>query len=249
MKFIKKIMVLLVVILAAELIPYGIAKLMDDYFSGFFVNVPWRKCISILVHRGAQFLAAFVLLKLVFRCKLSDLGFNLKNKQLSIKILTYVFLIWPIIILAFFLLSIYLVPGFKGYIYGLYPPNAWGIAADLGRDILLLDAFAEEILYRSFVMLTLARYWKGSLQYKGWSVSHAALLSVPIFMFAHVAISIFPFRILYYDPIQILLTFFTGLLFALSFEKTKSLFCPIISHGYTNLIIAVAGYMTTFFVR
>lgn len=249
MKLLKKIIVLLGVIIAAELIPYGISKFMDDSISGMLANVPWGIWVSILVHRGMQFLSAYILLKLIFKGKLSDWGFNFKNKQLSLKILTYVFIIWPIIILAFFLLSLHTVPGFSNYIYRLYPPNGWSIAAHLGRDILLLDAFAEEILYRSFVMLVLAKYWQGALRVKGWSISYATLLSVPIFMFAHVSISIFPFQILYYDPVQILLTFFTGLLFAVSYEKTESLFCSVVSHGYTNLIIAIAGFLTTFFVR
>ena len=242
----KKILILLFVITVAEIIPYGFAKYIDDYFGTFiFQTDALGYFIRAFIHRGVQFLLVLILLKLMFKDKLSNLGFNFNNKSLSLKILGYVVVSWPIIIFVFFLFSMTYVNGFKSYIFNIYPPSVTQMAASLSRDILLLDAFAEEILYRTFVIFTLARYWNGRIKVYNWSISHATLLSVPIFMLAHVAISIFPFRVIRYDPIQLYLTFFTGLLFAISFEKTKSLFSPIISHGYTNLIITLAGYLTT----
>jgi membrane protease YdiL (CAAX protease family) len=113
--------------------------------------------------------------------------------------------------------------------------------ASLSRDALLLDSFAEEILYRSFVILSLERYWNGAIKIKSWSVSYAALLSVPIFMLAHISLTIFPLKVISYDPIQLVLTLFTGLLFAISFEKTRSLFAPIVLHGYTNFSLQQPG--------
>lgn len=247
MNLFKKILLLLFVIIVAEIIPYGFAKYIDDYFGKFiFQTDAFGYFIRAFIHRSVQFILVFILLKLMFQDKLSNLGFNFWNKGLSLKILGYVVISWPIIVFVFFLFSMTYVNGFKSYIFNSYPPSATQMAASLSRDILLLDAFAEEILYRTFVILTLRRYWNGRIKVYNCSVSHATLLSVPIFMLAHVAISIFPFRVISYDPIQLCLTFFTGLLFAVSFEKTQSLFSPIILHGYTNLIITLAGYLTTF---
>jgi len=138
---------------------------------------------------------------------------------------------------------------FHIYLSSKYPLSTSWVIASLGRDVLLLDSFAEEILYRSFVILALKRYWDSSVKIKNCSVSQATLLSVPIFMAAHISLSIFPFKVIGYDPIQLLLTLITGSLFAISFEKTRSLLAPIVLHGYTNFIITVAGYVTVFFTN
>lgn len=218
MKPFKKILALILVIAVAELVPFGLSKYITDFFgqyisqrtaSGYF--------ILALIHRGSQFILALILIKLVFKEKLS---------------------------LSFFLISSFCLDGFTGYINNLYPLGMGWMLAKLGRDILLLDAFAEEILFRLFVILFFERYWTGRVKIYKWTISHATLLSVPIFVFAHVSISIYPFKILAYDPIQLLLTAFTGLLFGLAFEKSRSLLAPIVIHGYTNLIITVAGYLT-----
>lgn len=247
MKFIKKILALIFVIALGEIIPYGFAKYITDYFGKYTLQTePAGYFILALIHRGVQFILVLILIKLLFRDKLSILGFNYKNKSLSCKIIAYVLIIWPLIIAAFFLLSGAFVNGFSVYIHNLYPSDSGWMIAKLGRDILLLDAFAEEILYRLFVISYLERYWTGSIRIGKWAISHATILSVPIFVLAHISLNIYPFEVIGYDPVQLLLTAFTGLIFGLAFEKSRSLLAPIVIHGYTNLIITIAGYLTVF---
>jgi membrane protease YdiL (CAAX protease family) len=247
MSFYKKLFVLVLVISVAEVIPYGFAKYIADSFQSFTLQTgPLGYFLGALIHRGVQFVLVLILLKLLFRDRISSLGFNFNNKKLSLKIIAYVSVLWPIIILAFFILSINCMDGFSSYLSNKYPSSGSWLIASLSRDALLLDSFAEEILYRSFVILALVRYWSGTVIIKNWSVSHATLLSVPIFMAAHISLTMFPIKVISYDPIQLVLTLFTGLLFAVSFEKTKSLFAPIVLHGYTNFIITAAGYLTVF---
>lgn len=250
MKILKKILVLLFVVVIAEIVPYGFAKYINDFFREFITpNKPFGYFIDALLHRGVQFILVFILIKLLFKDKISKFGFNFNNKRLSLKIIAYVAVIWPVIIVGFFIISLAVLDGFREYLQGNYPLGASWIIAKAGRDILLIDAFAEEILYRSFVILVLAKYWRGSINIAKWNISYSTVLSVPIFMIAHVSLSIFPFAIISYDPVQLLLTFFTGLLFAISFEKTNSLFAPIIIHGYTNFIITIAGYLAIYLTR
>jgi membrane protease YdiL (CAAX protease family) len=247
MRYYKKIFVLIIVISASEVIPYGFAKYIADSFQNFTAQTSALSYfLGALVHRSVQFILVLMLLKLLFRAKLSNFGFNFNNKKLSLNIIAYVSVLWPIIILAFFIFSINCINGFSSYLSSKYPSSVSWMIASLSRDALLLDSFAEEILYRSFVILSLERYWKGTVKIKNWSVSHATLLSVPIFVAAHISLTIFPFKVISYDPTQLVLTLFTGLLFAISFEKTRSLFAPIVLHGYTNFIITVAGYLTVF---
>lgn len=139
MKPFKKIFALILVIAVAELVPFGLSKYITDFFgqyisqrtaSGYF--------ILALIHRGSQFILALILIKLVFKEKLS---------------------------LSFFLISSFCLDGFTGYINNLYPLGMGWMLAKLGRDILLLDAFAEEILFRLFVILFFERYWTGRVKY------------------------------------------------------------------------------------
>jgi membrane protease YdiL (CAAX protease family) len=247
MKYCKRILALIFVIALGEIIPYGFVKYITDYFGRYVLQTePTGYFILALIHRGVQFILVLILIKLLFRDKLSNLGFNLKNKSLSRKIIAYVFIIWPLIIAAFFLFSGAFANGFSEYIHTLYPSGSGWMMTKLGRDILLLDAFAEEILYRLFVISYLGRYWTGSIRIGKWTISHATLLSVPIFVLAHISLNIYPFEVLGYDPMQLLLTAFTGLIFGLVYEKTRSLLAPIVIHGYTNLIITIAGYLTVF---
>lgn len=247
MKLHKKILSLILVIAVAEVIPYGFAKHIADFFGQYISQAESSGYFLLaLIHKSAQLIFAFILIKLLFREKLSALGFNLKNKALSQKIIAHVMIIWPFIILAFFLISASFADGFIGYINNLYPPSMGWMLAKLSRDILLIDAFPEEVLYRLFVILFLDRYFIGRVKVYRWTISHATLLSVPIFVLGHISISIYPFGIIGYDPVQLLLTVFTGLLFGVAFEKSRSLYAPVIIHGYTNLIITIAGYITVF---
>lgn len=250
MKSYKKIFILIIVISVAEVIPYGFAKNIADSFQKFtFQTGSLAYFLGTLIHRSVQFILVLALLKLLYRDRLSNFGFNFNNKKLSLKIIAYVSVLWPIIISAFFIFSINYINGFSSYLSSKYPSNGSWMIASLSRDALLLDSFAEEILYRSFVILSLVRYWNGAVKIKNWSVSHATLLSVPIFMIAHISLTIFPLKVISYDPTQLVLTLFSGLLFAISFEKTRSLFAPIVLHGYTNFIITIAGYLTVFLIN
>lgn len=141
-----------------------------------------------------------------------------------------------------------LVDGFRDYLSTLYPQASSWLLAQVSRDFLLFDALPEEVFYRAFMIALLSIGFKSVVEFGRFKISHAALLSVPLFAFAHVQVSLFPFAIIQYDMVQLILTMFTGLLFAYAYEKTECLVVPILLHGYTNLVITVSAYVVLLFL-
>jgi uncharacterized protein YxeA len=126
MKTYKKIFILIIVILVAEVIPYGFAKYITDSFQQFtFQTGSLAYFLGTLIHRSVQFILVLALLKLlyIYRDRLSSFGFNFNNKKLSLNIIAYISVLWPIIISAFFIFSTNCINGFSSYLSSKYPSS------------------------------------------------------------------------------------------------------------------------------
>jgi membrane protease YdiL (CAAX protease family) len=111
----------------------------------------------------------------------------------------------------------------------------------------VLAGLGEEPLFRSFVILALAKYWQGAVQIGRLGLSYASLLCGFIFMTAHVGYAIVPrFEIVHVDALQLTYTFFLGVAWASIFEKTKSLLAPVAAHIWANFIQYALGYATVY---
>ncbi|MBV1757716.1 MAG: CPBP family intramembrane metalloprotease [Dethiosulfatibacter sp.] len=241
----KRILILILALIITFIIPYGFAKAISDLYAksfsdggaaGFF--------ILTFIHRLAQFIITTILFALIFNRFDINMGFSFDDIVNQLKLFKSVVIMWPILTIVFFLFTTIFVDGFIDYLSNLYPLETGWVLAKVGRDVLLLDALAEEVLNRAFIIQLIAIYWSNRFRLGSWSISHAALLSVPLFVLSHIQVELFPFSIKGYDPIQLGLTFFTGLLFAYAYERTKGLLVPIFLHGYTNFTITVVAYLT-----
>lgn len=232
----KKILVLILSIVYAFSIPYGFAKVISHFLMKDFVgSAAENYFIGALSHRFIQFTIVVGLFAFIFKRMDIKMGFSFENIVCKLKLFKWVFIIWPVLTLVFFMLATYFIKDFSGYLSNLYPLEMDWFFAKLGRDVLLLDALAEEVLNRALVICMLSMYWENK---------HAAVLSVPIFSLAHIQVELLPFTVIGYDIIQLCLTLFTGGLFAYSYVKTKNLIVPILLHGYTNMIITLLAYLT-----
>lgn len=246
-------MALLIALALSELIPFEIAAYLTRHFEGVISNwfniLPSTACyyfLSALCHRFIQFVIVLVIFKFWFKKPLSDLGLNFNNKTKSLHIIKWVVIIWPILVILFFFISTIGIPDFSNYITAQYPVQGSLKYALILRDTLLLDAFAEETLYRGLIFTVLAFAWQETFQFKGKTYKFVTLLSVPFFVLSHISLSVIPFEVFYYDPVQLALTTLTGILFAAIYDQTNSLFAPIVVHGYTNFIITILGLLTSF---
>lgn len=101
---------------------------------------------------------------------------------------------------------------------------------------LLLSGPSEELLFRAFGITVIAMFFNKRL-FKG-KVSSANLIIAVIFGLAHVGIHFSPFS-LSYSLFQVIYAFALGLVYGDAYEKTGSVYYPMMIHSISN-VIAVA---------
>ena len=55
-------------------------------------------------------------------------------------------------------------------------------------------------------------------------------------MYAHISYSIYPFHIYFLNPMQLMMAFALGIYYAITFENTGSLLCPVLSHSASDVL-------------
>lgn len=243
----KKVFLVIIALFIGMAVPYGISKSITEWILRLTASEEY--VIGVFVHRVTQSIIALLLIRLVYSKPDMKALFSFGSVKAGLKRFKAVFLLWPILTFVFFASAMVLIPDFEAYLSALYPHEAQWFLTRVSRDLFLVDAIPEELLYRAFIMGLLMTAIKYEFKRGKYKLSLAAVLSVPIFSAAHVQVSFFPLMIIQYDVVQLVLTLFTGLLFAYAFERTKSLITPIILHGYTNLVITLCAYaFNNFFV-
>ncbi|MGI6036563.1 MAG: CPBP family intramembrane glutamic endopeptidase [Limnochordia bacterium] len=106
----------------------------------------------------------------------------------------------------------------------------------------LISGTCEEPLFRGFAVTVLAQSWKGRLRVGKTDFSVAGILAALLFAFAHIGFRLHPFEIFRLSPMQLLSAFGYGLLYAVLFENTNSLFLPIVLHNAANVIAITIQY-------
>lgn len=244
----KKLLVLILAIFLTFAVPYGAAKFFSDFLMRWLHEVFSLSLVSsyflgAFSHRMIQFLIAMLLLFLIFKKEMIGSFFKLRELRQNLIEFKCLFIFWPIMTVLFFVIAIFRFNGFVEYLSDLYMFMPGWILARASRDLLLLDAIAEEVLYRAFIIGLLSIGFDKHFEMGKFKISHAALLSIPLFAVSHVQILLFPLKIISFDIIQLGLTFFTGFIFAYSYEKSHSLILPILLHGYTNFVITISAYL------
>jgi membrane protease YdiL (CAAX protease family) len=233
---------LIIVLLVVRILP-EIARLATNYAFPFVKSLdPAGTYLWISIHHIFQLILTVLLMITWFKSPLKSLGFNFRELNLSVNIFGWVSL--GFIVLAFLTNAIpYLVSGEAPSFH--YPLNARNMGSVLGFQI-LLSGTCEEPLFRGFVMIALARSWKGSLCLWKLEIPVAGLWATLFFMFAHIGISVNPLGISNFSIPQQILSLFLGLFYAILFHRTKSLFGPMVYHGYSNVILIGVLYLLAF---
>jgi len=114
-----------------------------------------------------------------------------------------------------------------------FPLTATNITGHLGFQ-LLLSGPAEELLFRGFAITMLAVVIRGRI-FNG-KVSIANLIAAVVFGLAHISFSFAPFEIRY-SLFQVVYAVVLGLFYGDCYEKTNSVFYPMIMHSFTNVVM------------
>jgi len=245
MKSLGKIGDLIVAILAATFIPRLITVLTKQIYPYVSSLDPDNVFLYQSIRHILMLFLPMVLMKLWLTRRLYDYGFNLNDYKRSLKIFCWFCLIYLVPVFFVNVLP-YIIsgnpPNFK------YPLNARNIACRLSY-MYLLTGTGEEPLFRAFAIVVLSQSWKKVFRIWRVEISSAALLATALFMIAHIRFTVFPFEIAYISWPQQVWALGLGLYYAIVFQKTRSLLCPILSHGYSNGIIFTLLYLLAFLMK
>lgn len=111
---------------------------------------------------------------------------------------------------------------------------------------MLLSGTCEEPLFRGMVMVVLARYMKGMHQIGKWEIPTTGIIATVLFMLAHIGFTLSPFAITHFSVLQQFTALGLGVYYAVSFHRTGSLLCPILSHNFANVVIVGVRYVMVY---
>lgn len=182
----------------------------------------------------------------VLNNSLTEMGFNLKNVKLTLKMLAWFIPIWLLLDILFYIIGFNCIANFDVYVSHYYIIDKLIIQKDLIIGCLLAGV-GEEPLFRWFVvtsLVTIITRYVGGGKVK---IPLVAIMSGLLFALAHIEYQIMPFRIIYIDGIQLGITFILGTIWSIMFIKTKSLLGPIIAHMCANTIQIMSGYFVAYY--
>lgn len=189
--------------------------------------------LYICIHHVFQLILTIVIMKIYFKSSLKDWGFNLDNRKYTMKIVSRFIIVFLAIEIATWMIILANKGNALHYIG--FPLTFKNILGYYGFQA-FLSGTCEEPLFRGLVILILSQSWKGSFKIGKINFTVAGIFSAILFTYAHMSFSIFPFKIINFNPLQLLLVFWLGLFCAIVFQKTKSLFIPILLHNVSNII-------------
>ena len=213
-------------ILVTFFFPY-IAYISACYL-GFIIGYAEYSLLWDIMHHSIQMLLALFVMLLCFRKKtLKDWGFNLNEKEWTLKTLKK-FTLGYIVFLFIGKLIYQLLLG--------WPPTInFQLAPDTIIGILIfrftLVGLSEEILFRALAIGILMRSWKGYLKPNTLNIPIAGIIAAILFSLAHIGFSTWPFQITYFDPMQVSFAFIFGIFYAILLDKTGSLLGPVLAHN------------------
>ena len=211
------------------------------------INDSRKSVLILIIQELLQLGLAIFIFKVFYRKDISELGLNLKNKKLSLKIFAVFSIIWFLVI-VFYIIIIFVFDKSLWNTFLQTPlPNKEYTHTYIAFQA-IFPGLCEETLFRGLILFVLINNgWKGRIKIAKIEISYAAIISGIIFMCAHIYYRILPFQIIHLEYTQLLMAFSLGIFQAVTYEKTKSLLSPILVHNYSNLTVTLCGYLISIF--
>lgn len=232
---------LIFAVVLVYLIPLLSSRFADATVGGFAGLDPdgvfaWR----FLHHIAQAVLSMVVIVALGAQWKLSmaEWGLNLNKSDWSMKIFWRFCLGCAVYGVIFNLL----MPGAAMQSAVNHPMNARNVAGSL-LFMFTMPGIAEELLFRSLILTILARSWNSEVRFPGFTVPTAGVISAVLFSMAHIGFTVSPFKITYLDPVQLVIAFGFGILYAFMYRNTGSLLGPVLIHNVSDGLLAAISYV------
>ena len=239
----KKVFISILWVLFLTLLLLGVPKLSGIIASLFNYQTldPHGSYAWISVHHILQALIFILIMAGINMFKPLDFGFGWGNKRVGKKYVLSFTLIFGLGSLASHLLTI-LTDTFQPFSYPLTVANILG---QMGFQ-LFLSGPSEELIFRAFAITMLGLVIKGRL-FKG-KVSGANLIAALIFGLAHVSFSFAPFEVSYI-PFQVLFSIILGIFYGDCYEKSGSMYYPMMMHSISNVIMVGLTIIASFLLK
>jgi len=205
-----------------------LAGLVVDLFNYQAID-PDGSYAWIAVHHIVQALIFIIMIFIIVRFKPLDFGFSWGNKAVGRKYVLIFTLIFTAGSLVNHILAI-ITGSFQPFQYPLTAVNIFG---QLGFQ-LFLSGPSEELIFRAFAIIMLALAVKGRF-FRG-KISYANFIAAIIFGLAHIGFSFTPFS-LNYSLYQVILSIALGVFYGDCFEKTGSVYYPMMMHSISNIVM------------
>ena len=218
----------------------------NDLSSMIATNDPRKSVLILIIQELLQLGAAILIFKVFFNRNFSQLGLNLKNKKLSLKIFVAFSIVWLLVIILYYaLVFIFDKSLWNSLLHYPLPSKEYAVAY-IGFEA-IFPGLCEETLFRGLILYALINNgWASRIKIGKVEISYAAILTGIIFMCAHIYFRILPFEITHLNYTQLFMAFSLGIFQAITFEKTKSLLSPILTHNFSNLSSTLCGYFVSF---
>lgn len=198
--------------------------------------------LYISIHHVFQALFAVVFIALIrtsMNSSWSDFGFNTNQWRFAIKRVLQFCLFWFILQGS---MAVFIILSGNSPVPFNFPLTVQNFLGYFLFQV-LLSGTSEEILFRAMVIFPMLYVGKrAGLSEKSNSII-AVVVSILIFMIAHIKISFNPFEISNFILMQQITVITFGAFYAYLLLKTKSLIGPILAHNWLNGIIVLVGLL------
>ncbi len=194
----------------------------------------------IYVHHVVQTIVFIIIIILLDKYKSIDFGLGWGNKEAGKKCVKQFMLYFSIYTIGAF--STVILSG--SFVQFEYPLTTTNILGQMSFQ-LLMSGPSEELIFRAFAITMLAFVFKGRVA--GNKVSIANIIAAVIFALAHLRWSIVPFEISY-STFQLVYAFVLGIFYGDCYEKSGSVYYPMIMHSFSNVVMVGVTIIASFFI-
>lgn len=192
----------------------------------------------ITVHHTVQMVLTIIVIFIIHKKLGLNFGLKITVDKIGIKYIA----VFSAAIIGYVIIS-YLVGyannSIEMYSYEL---NARNVMGTIGFQ-LLLSGTSEELLFRA-LPITVFEYTLGESKKQCMII----MITSALFSIAHINWSIMPFT-LSFDWFQLIYAFVLGIIYGITFKKTKSVIYPMIMHSLSNVFMGGFGYAFAYIVK
>ena len=229
--------IVVIVLLLAPRIGTFIADKLNQFFT---VIDPDKKFMWGIVHHIIQALIPTFLILIWKKDFFKEWGLKWGNKSLGWKWVGWFTLVWTLIYVGINTYNLLTNNTPEAY-YDV--TNSRNFLGELFFRSFIVGP-SEEILFRSFpIALLLTAGFVKKTGIFGFEITYAGIIAAVLFALAHIGFNFYPLEIYHLSIAQVVTSLGFGLLYAIVFHQTKSIYYPMIIHSISDVIPLLALYV------